>query len=79
MGEIIGSIQKVSGIVGEISTCAADQRQGIDEINSAISKLDQKTQQNSALVEQSTASAESMREQAQELARVVSIFKIGVG
>ena len=77
MGEIVGSIQKVSGIVGEISSGAADQRRGIDEINAAISQLDQMTQQNAALVQQSTAAADSMQEQAQELARVVSIFKIG--
>ncbi len=77
MGEIVGSIQKVSGIVGEISAAAADQRHGIDEIHAAISQLDQMTQQNAALVEQSTAAADSMREQAQELARAVSTFKIG--
>jgi methyl-accepting chemotaxis protein len=77
MGEIVGSIQMVSGIVEKISAGAATQRRGIDEINAAISQLDQMTQQNAALVEQSTAAAESMREQAQELARVVSTFKIG--
>ena len=76
MGEIVDSIQKVSGIVGEISDGAADQRRGIDEINAAISQLDRMTQQNAALVEQSTAAADSMREQAQELARVVSTFRI---
>ena len=76
MGEIVGSIQKVSKIVNEISSSATDQRRGIDEINAAISQLDQMTQQNAALVEQSTAAADSMRGQAQELAKIVSTFKI---
>ena len=76
MGEIVGSIQKVSKIVSEISSSATDQRRGIDEINAAISQLDQMTQQNAALVEQSTAAADSMRGQAQELAKIVSTFKI---
>jgi methyl-accepting chemotaxis protein len=66
MDEIVGSIQKVSTMVGEISASAADQRCGIDEIHASITELDLMTQQNAALVEQSTAAADSMREQAAE-------------
>lgn len=76
MDEIVGSIQKVSGMVGEISASATHQRSGIDEIHASITELDLMTQQNAALVEQSTAAADSMREQAAELAKVVGRFKL---
>ena len=76
MTEIVHSIQKVSDIVGEISAGASDQRKGISEINAAINQLDQMTQQNAALVEQSTAATDNMREQAQNLATVVGSFRV---
>ena len=76
MGEIVESIQKVSSTVHDISGSAVIQRQGIDEVNAAIAQLDQMTQQNAALVEQSTAAANSLKEQAHELAKVVATFKI---
>jgi methyl-accepting chemotaxis protein len=76
MDEIVQSIEKVSGIVGQISATSTDQRRGIGEINAAVNQLDQMTQQNAALVEQSSAAADSMREQAQSLAAVVASFKV---
>src|SRR5690606_5792007 len=76
MDEIVASVQRVSDLIGEISAAAAEQRDGINQINSAVMNLDQLTQQNAALVEESTAAAASMRDQAQRLAEVVSVFKV---
>jgi methyl-accepting chemotaxis protein len=79
MNEIVGSVQRVSDIIGEISAAASEQSDGIGQVNVAVSELDQMTQQNAALVEQSAAAAESLREQAQRLAQVVSSFKLSGG
>ena len=76
MTEIVGSVQRVSDIIGEISAAASEQSKGIGEVNAAVTELDQMTQQNAALVEESAAAAESLREQAQRLAQVVSTFKL---
>jgi methyl-accepting chemotaxis protein len=77
MEEIVTSVRRVSDLIGEISAAAAEQRDGINQVNQAISGLDQMTQQNAALVEQSTAAATSMRDQAQRLAQSVSVFNVG--
>ena len=80
MDEIVGSVKRVSDIIGEITAAAAEQSDGISEVNIAISQLDQMTQQNAALVEESAAAAESLREQAQRLADAVAVFKlVGAG
>ncbi|MBA3057208.1 MAG: HAMP domain-containing protein [Rhodoferax sp.] len=76
MTDIVNSVQRVSDIIGEITSAATEQSQGIGEVNTAVVQLDQMTQQNAALVEQSAAAAESLREQAQRLAQVVGTFKI---
>jgi methyl-accepting chemotaxis protein len=76
MTEIVGSVQRVSDIIGEISAAAMEQSQGIEQVNTSVVQLDQMTQQNAALVEQSTAAAESMKEQAQRLAVLVGTFKL---
>jgi methyl-accepting chemotaxis protein len=76
MSEIVGSVQRVSDIIGEISAAAMEQSQGIEQVNTSVVQLDQMTQQNAALVEQSTAAAESMKEQAQRLAVLVGTFKL---
>ena len=76
MREIMNSIQGVSSIVGEISTATTEQRSGIRQIGEAIAGLDQMTQQNAALVEQSAAAAQSLQEQADGLARSVAVFKL---
>ena len=75
MEEIVGSVRRVSDIIGEITAASAEQSSGIGEINSAISQLDQMTQQNAALVEQSAAAAESLKEQAQRLVGAVEVFR----
>jgi methyl-accepting chemotaxis protein len=77
MTEIVGAVQRVSDIIGEISSASTAQSQGIVQISGSVSQLDQMTQQNAALVEQSAAAAESLRDQAVSLAGVVSTFKLG--
>ena len=76
MTEIVGSVQRVSDIIGEIAAAASEQSTGIANVNIAVSELDEMTQQNAALVEESAAAAESLREQAERLAQVVSIFQL---
>ncbi|WP_374676517.1 methyl-accepting chemotaxis protein [Ideonella sp.] len=76
MGEIVGSVRRVTDIIGEISASAAEQRDGIDQVNLAVVQLDQMTQQNAALVEESAAAAASMQTQAQRLAGVVATFRL---
>jgi methyl-accepting chemotaxis protein len=75
MEEIVGSVKRVSDIIGEITAASAEQSSGIGEINQAINQLDQMTQQNAALVEQSAAAAESLKEQAQRLVEAVEVFR----
>jgi len=77
MSEIVASVQRVSDIIGEISAASGEQSSGISQINAAVADLDRMTQQNSALVEESAAAAESLREQASRLAQVVSGFQLG--
>ncbi len=77
MDEIVSSVQRVSDLIGEITASATEQRDGIAQVNQAVTHLDQMTQQNAALVEESTAAAASMRDQAQRLAEVVSVFNVG--
>jgi methyl-accepting chemotaxis protein len=76
MGEVVSSVQRVSSIIGEISQASQSQSLGIDAINSSIHQMDGVTQQNAALVEQAAAAAESMQNQARNLAQVVSVFKL---
>jgi methyl-accepting chemotaxis protein len=77
MDEIVSSVKRVSDTLGEITAAAAEQSSGIGEVNAAINQLDQMTQQNAALVEQSAAAAESLRDQAERLAQAVAVFKLG--
>jgi methyl-accepting chemotaxis protein len=76
MEEIVGSIRRVTDIVGEISAASHEQTQGIEQINQAITQMDQVTQQNAALVEEAAAAAQSMQEQAGSLVRAVSVFRL---
>jgi methyl-accepting chemotaxis protein len=77
MSEIVGSVQRVSDIIGEITAASGEQRDGIAQVNSAVNQLDQMTQQNAALVEESAAAAESLRDQAARLSQVVQVFRLG--
>jgi len=76
MGEIVGSIQRVSDIVAEITSASVEQSSGVQQVGEAVSQMDQATQQNAALVEESAAAAESLRGQAQQLVNAVSVFKL---
>jgi methyl-accepting chemotaxis protein len=75
MDEIVSSVQRVGDMVGEITSASAKQSNEIAEVNSAIGELDQMTQQNAALVEESAAAAESLKEQSIRLAHAVSVFQ----
>lgn len=77
--DIVDNAQKVSSFIGEITSASAEQSQGLAEVNGAVGQLDQMTQQNAALVEESAAAAESLREQAQRLADLVAVFQLGDG
>ena len=77
--EIVQGVQRVNGIIGEISTAAAEQSDGISQVNVAVTQLDQMTQQNGALVGESTTAAENLREQAQRLAELVAVFHVSAG
>ena len=77
MQDIVTSIRRVTDLIAEITASASEQRDGISQVNQAVGNLDQMTQQNAALVEQSSAAASSMHEQAQRLAAVVSMFNLG--
>ncbi len=77
MEEIVQGVQRVTSIIGEISTAAIQQSDGISQINVAVSQLDQMTQQNGALVEQSHTSADNLQAQAQRLTTLVDMFQVG--
>ncbi|HSI56519.1 MAG TPA: Cache 3/Cache 2 fusion domain-containing protein [Ideonella sp.] len=76
MGEIVGSIKRVTDIMAEISAASSEQSSGVAQVGEAVNQMDQATQQNAALVEQSAASAESLRGQAQQLVQAVAVFKL---
>ncbi len=76
MTDIVSSVSKVNDTIADITASASRQSEGINDINLAIAALDQMTQQNSALVEESAAAAESLSDQASRLAQVVSTFKL---
>jgi len=76
MEEIVGSVQRVTDIMGEITAASHEQTTGIEQINQAITQMDQVTQQNAALVEEAAAAASALREQADTLVETVSVFKM---
>jgi len=76
MQEIVRSVQHVNDMIGEITAAASEQSAGVGQVNESVGQLDQMTQQNAALVEESAAAAQSLREQAEQLARTVSVFKL---
>jgi uncharacterized phage infection (PIP) family protein YhgE len=76
MNEVVTSVKRVTDIIGEIADASAEQTAGIEQVNKAIAAMDQATQQNAALVEESAAAAATMREQAANLTRVISGFVV---
>ena len=77
MAQIVASIRRVTDIMAEIAAASNEQTLGIEQVNQAIAQMDSVTQQNAALVEQASAAADSMREQANGLVQLVSTFKLG--
>ncbi|MFY2641555.1 methyl-accepting chemotaxis protein [Achromobacter insuavis] len=79
MEEIVVSVQRVADIMGEISAASAQQAGGIDQVSLAVSQMDEVTQQNAALVEEASAAASAMEDQARRLAEATSVFKTQSG
>ncbi|WP_063585223.1 methyl-accepting chemotaxis protein [Achromobacter ruhlandii] len=79
MDEIVTSVQRVADIMGEISAASAQQAGGIDQVSLAVSQMDEVTQQNAALVEQASAAASAMEDQARRLAEATAVFKTQSG
>jgi len=77
LATIVSSVKKVSDIVGEIAAASAEQSAGIDQVNKAIMQMEQVTQQNAALVEESAAASESMDEESRGLNSLIGFFKVG--
>jgi len=77
MGDIVVQVRRVNDLIGEISAATLEQTQGIGQVGGAISQLDQVTQQNAALVEESAAAAESLNQQAGRLVEAVGVFRLG--
>ena len=76
MQEVVSAISRVTDIMSEITAASVEQSAGIEQVNTAITQMDQVTQQNAALVEEAAAAAESMQLQAAQLSEVVSVFKL---
>ncbi|WP_035375357.1 methyl-accepting chemotaxis protein [Pseudoduganella violaceinigra] len=77
MQEVLNSVQSITVIMQEIATASAEQGNGIEQINMAVTQMDDTTQQNAALVEQTAAASASLQEQAQMLVNSISIFTLG--
>lgn len=76
MDEVVNSVRHVTDIMGEISAASREQSAGIEQVNHAVTQMDQTTQENAALVEEAAAAAQSLQEQANSLLQRVSVFKL---
>jgi methyl-accepting chemotaxis protein len=76
MAEIVGSVKRVSDIIADISLASAEQTAGIEQVNQAITHMDEGTQQNAALVEEASASARALEQQAEQLVQTVAVFRL---
>jgi methyl-accepting chemotaxis protein len=76
MDEVVNAVKRVTDIMGEITAASTEQSQGIEQVNVAVTQMDEMTQQNAALVEEAAAAAESLQDQAASLAEAVSVFKV---
>ncbi len=76
MTEVVGSIKRVTDIMGEIAAASIEQSAGVSQVGEAVGQMDQVTQQNAALVEESAAAAESLKQQAHQLVQLVAVFKL---
>ncbi|MGG6341805.1 methyl-accepting chemotaxis protein [Stenotrophomonas indicatrix] len=76
MGEIVASVQRVTDIMAEISAASQEQSAGIEQVNQTVVQMDETTQQNAALVEEATAAARAMEDQAAQLGEAVARFRL---
>jgi uncharacterized phage infection (PIP) family protein YhgE len=76
IGDVVDSVRRVTDIMSEIASASQEQSDGIEQVNGAISQMDQVTQQNAALVEEAAAAAASMQDQAARLEQAVSFFRV---
>ncbi len=76
LNEIIGSINDVGKLVSELALSAKEQTSGIEQVNVAVSQMDEMTQQNAALVEEASAASEAMADQARRLGDQIAFFQI---
>jgi methyl-accepting chemotaxis protein len=76
MTEVVGSIKRVTDLMGEISAASDEQAMGVAQVGEAVMQMDQATQQNAALVEQMAAAASSLKSQARELVDTVAVFQL---
>ena len=76
MAEIVSQVKRVSDLIREITVATVEQSGGILQVNQAVTQLDQMTQQNAALVEESSAASQSLKTQATELAEAIGVFKL---
>ncbi|MBI3431774.1 MAG: hypothetical protein HY018_06150, partial [Hydrogenophilales bacterium] len=74
--EIVTSVKRVTDIMSEIAAASQEQSAGIEQVNQAVTQMDDVTQQNAALVEEAAAAAESLQDQAGKLAEAVSVFRL---
>jgi methyl-accepting chemotaxis protein len=74
---IVNQVAQINGVVGEIAASAQEQSSGLQQVNVAINQMDQVTQQNAAMVEESTAASHALAREAQDLARLIGRFKVG--
>ena len=79
MQEVVDAVKRVTDIMGEITSASVEQSQGIEQVNAAVTQMDEMTQQNAALVEEAAAAAESLQDQAGSLVQAVSTFRTGGG
>jgi methyl-accepting chemotaxis protein len=77
MSDIVAQVRRVNDLIAEISAATLEQTQGIGQVGDAVTQLDQVTQQNAALVEESAAAAESLSQQADKLVKAVGVFRLG--
>ena len=79
MEDIVSSVRKVTDIIADISAASQEQSAGIEQINQAITQMDEGTQQNAALVEEASAAARSLEQQSEQLVQTVAVFRTAQG
>ena len=76
MQEVVASVREVSGTIKAIAEATVEQSSGLEQVNLAVTQMDTATQHNAALVEESSAAAESLKQQAKSLTQAVSVFRV---